>query len=468
MIVRTESLLASRLTKHLVWSADDADPAPKGLFSLMAAPGHASERAHTDISMCPRETAVYLLHIGAEVEHALMAQYLYAGYSLGGENLTPEQKAKVKSWRETVLSIAREEMAHLATVENLLTLIGGALTFEREDFPVPGSLYPFSFELEPLTKRSLGKYVLAEMPGEDVLKTLSLTEEIKAIADFVGGLGDPKKVHRVGIIYDSIKTLFARTNQPKDPAAGFPAAVAAADLSAESIAFQVRPAEWGIGESDLLIKTATNRDEAVAAIKAISDQGEGTSIDSLPSSHFGRFLEIYRHFPDGEWQPARAVARNPTLDPGEAKRQHIGDPVARIWAKLFNLRYRLVLMFLSHSFSLESSAGGTSRSARGLLISWTFGEMYNLRSIAEILMALPLGGEAKDTFAGPPFEMPYSLALEPREADRWRGHRDLIAASNSYIAQLRPLTAPDIHRYLDGLQSANDRALAQIIPLIGA
>jgi hypothetical protein len=307
------------------------------------------------------------------------------------------------------------------------------------------------------------------MPGEDVLKTLGLTTEIKAIEDFVGGMGDPKKVHRVGTIYDSIKALFAKTNQPKDPAEGFPLAVAAADLSADSIAFQVRAVEWGIGENDLLIKTATNREEAVVAIKAISDQGEGTSIDSLPSSHFGRFLEIYRHFPDREWRPAKAVARNPTLDdPGDAKRQHIGDPEARTWAKLFNLRYRLVLMFLSHSFSLESTVVGGSQSPRGLLISWTFGEMYNLRSIAEILMALPLGSEVKDTFAGPPFEMPYSLALERREADRWRGHRDLIAASNSYIAQLRSLTQPDRHRYLDGLQSANDRALAQIIPMIGA
>lgn len=424
--------MASRLTKHLVWSADDTDPARTGLFSLLAAPGQTAERAHTDISMCPRETAVYLLHIGAEVEHALMAQYLYAGYSLGGEHLTSEQKIKVKSWRETILSIAREEMAHLATVENLLTLIGGALTFEREDFPVPDSLYPFPFELEPLTKRSLGKYVLAEMPGEEVLKTLGLTKEIKAIEDFVGCMGGPKKVHRVGTIYDSIKALFATTNQPKDPAESFPLAVAAADLSADSIAFQVRAAEWGIGESDLLIKTATNREEAVVAIKAISDQGEGTSIDSLPSSHFGRFLEIYRHFPDGEWQPAKAVARNPTLDPGDAERQQIGDPAARTWAKLFNLRYRLVLMFLSHSFSLESTAVGGPQSPRGLLISWTFGEMYNLRSIAEILMALPLGGEAKDTLAGPPFEMPYSLALERREADRWRAivissrHRTVI------------------------------------------
>ncbi len=458
----------SRLTKHLVWTADDTDPAPRELFSLRTAPGQAAERAHTDISMCPREAAVYLLHIGAEVEHALMAQYLYAGYSLGGEHLTPEQKVKVQSWRETIFSIAREEMAHLATVENLLTLIGGALTFEREDFPVPDSLYPFPFELEPLTKRSLGRYVLAEMPGEDVLKTLGLGTEIKAIEDLVGGMGDLKKVHRVGTIYDSIKALFAKTNQPKDPAEGFPLAVAAADLSADSIAFQVRAAEWGIGESDLLIKTATNREEAVVAIKAISDQGEGTSIDSLPSSHFGRFLEIYRHFPDREWQPAKAVARNPTLDPGDPMRQHIGDPAARTWAKLFNLRYRLVLMFLSHSFSLESTAVGASQSPRGLLISWTFGEMYNLRSIAEILMTLPLGGEAKGTFAGPPFEMPYSLALERREADRWRGHRDLIAASNIYIAQLRRLTPPDRHRYLNGLQSANDRALAQIIPMIGA
>jgi hypothetical protein len=125
----------------------------------------SESQANLDVLATPRERAIYLLHVGAEIEHALLVEYLYAGYSIGGAHLAdPEQQRLAKQWRDTVLEIAREEMGHLVTVENILTLIGGPLSFEREDYPIPEDLYPFPFELEPLTKRSLGKYVLAEMP----------------------------------------------------------------------------------------------------------------------------------------------------------------------------------------------------------------------------------------------------------------------------------------------------------------
>jgi len=53
--------------------------------AVMPAEAAATECPETltlNISLPARERAVYLLHIGAEVEHALMAQYLYAALSL--------------------------------------------------------------------------------------------------------------------------------------------------------------------------------------------------------------------------------------------------------------------------------------------------------------------------------------------------------------------------------------------------
>jgi hypothetical protein len=47
-----------------------------------AAATECPETLTLNISLPARERAVYLLHIGAEVEHALMAQYLYAALSL--------------------------------------------------------------------------------------------------------------------------------------------------------------------------------------------------------------------------------------------------------------------------------------------------------------------------------------------------------------------------------------------------
>ena len=108
-----------------------------------------------------------------------MVQYLYASYSLNVHQLDEDLRNHVLSWRRSILEIAREEMGHLATVENLLTLIGGPLHFDREDFPIADpDLWPFPFQLEPLTKLSLAKYVMAETPAEKVLISLGLKDEI--------------------------------------------------------------------------------------------------------------------------------------------------------------------------------------------------------------------------------------------------------------------------------------------------
>jgi hypothetical protein len=91
-----------------------------------------------------------------------------------------------------------------------------------------------------------------------------------------------------------------------------------------------------------------------------------------------------------------------------------------------------------------------------------------LRSIAEILMTQPLNTADKGMRAGPPFEMPYSLALSPYDKERWRTHRDLVLASGDYIRALKKHGNPDWERYLLGLESANKTALDQILTMIGA
>jgi rubrerythrin len=95
-----------------------------------------------------------------------MIQYLYAAYSLGGPQVPQDKVQLVNGWRRTFIDIAREEMGHLASVQNLLRFVGGPLNLEREDFPFRTGFYPFRFKLERLTKNSLAKYVYAEMPEE--------------------------------------------------------------------------------------------------------------------------------------------------------------------------------------------------------------------------------------------------------------------------------------------------------------
>jgi hypothetical protein len=476
--------VSRRLTKHLLWTEDFTSPASftadlidlkadkkiLALTALKTVSPHEQESPNLDIFIAPRDRAIYLLHIGAEIEHALMVQYLYAAYSLGGAySADPKKQKLVQEWKAKILEVAREEMGHLVTVENLLTLIGGPLSFEREDYPIPADLYPFPFELEPLTKRSLGKYVLCEMPDEETIDKLKLTREIEEIRKYVDGGSETFKVNRVGIIYDAIANLFTAPTLPKDPGPVPPAFIASSDIQASSLRFQVNPDEWGLGYKDILIETAIDRPSALAAIKAISVQGEGTDVSiKLSDSHFGKFLEIYRKFPDeNSWKPSLNVAKNPTTDSSAPPDRYISNPVSHLWAGLINLRYRMLLMYLIHSFQVESPLKASGRTPRGLLISWAFGEMYNIRSITEILMTLPLNDD-NDLLAGPPFEMPYSLAIAARSADRWRLHRDLLLASKQYVsALLGELKGSRYTNYLNGLQSANESALAQVETLIG-
>jgi len=492
--------VSRRLRARLIWGQT---PAGKEQFAALAPAAKTKavpepaggEPVDFDMPMAPRERAVALLHVGSEIEHALMVQYLYGAYSLNEHQSTPERQQLVKKWRGKVAEIAREEMGHLASVQNILTLIGGPLCFEREDFPIiDPELWPFPFELEPLTKDSLAKYVLAEAPSDEVLEKFHLKSEVDEIRRRLH-CENSLTVNRVGLIYGKILQLFQAgpmVEGPQVPGAPKPFPfVPTVDIQADSLRYQVSHSAWGLGYTEILIRTAHDRDSALAALTAVSEQGEGPISpdeqigpnlppleERLKRSHFYRFLEVYREFPEeSAWRPSHRCATNPTTNAttNPTTERSSDEPTVRRtvlegsavpWAQLANLRYRMLLMYLEHSFQVESPMAQPARSPRAALITWSFGEMYNLRSLSEILMTLP-SSEGSDLRAGPPFEMPYSLSLATREVDRWRGHRDLLLASLQLVNEMMPKN-PEYQRYLTALRTADTTALAQVEALIGA
>jgi hypothetical protein len=72
----------------------------------------------------PHDKAKILLETAAEVEHALLAQYLYAALSLRTEDEDPTKQTALSEWFAEVHRIARQEMGHLMTVQNLLLAMG--------------------------------------------------------------------------------------------------------------------------------------------------------------------------------------------------------------------------------------------------------------------------------------------------------------------------------------------------------
>src|SRR6267378_1242180 len=121
------------------------------LRMLRQMPGILSEQAPVirPSELTPRDYVIMLLNVAASIEHALMVQYLYAAYSLGGAQVPIRHRPMVERWRDIILTIAREEMGHLLTVQNLIFLLGGAPTLDREDYPFDTPFYPFQFRLEP-------------------------------------------------------------------------------------------------------------------------------------------------------------------------------------------------------------------------------------------------------------------------------------------------------------------------------
>ena len=96
-------------------------------------------------------------------------------------------------------------------------------------------------------------------------------------------------------------------------------------------------------------------------------------------------------------------------------------PSPREWAGLFNLRYRMLLAYLSHTFRLARTTRNDEPNVRGMMMHRVFGEMYNVKTIADIVVRLPLRDEpgasaaAPGACAGPPFEMPYTLSIPPSQ-----------------------------------------------------
>jgi hypothetical protein len=449
--------MSSRLSSRLRWRQSNvAGPlaarsvGPVAQVAALGAGGAAAGAAEPvghEPRLAPRDEAIYLLHVAAEVEHALLAQYLYASFSLrrSVQDLTPEQQALVAEWRKTIFQIAKEEMAHLLAVQNVLRLLGGPLNMEREDYPFRSDVYPFHFRLEPLTKDVLAKYVFAESaPTADYPEK----DDVRVRAT----KAEPSGLNHVGAIYDAI---LARLGELTD-----------ADIRKDdtSLGYQAPREEWAFGrpgpdapggvDPNLIIDRVKDLPAAIDLLKKIAQQGEAGENPSPGQggqpSHFARFLAIFRRFPEDAWRATDPLPENPNTarDPIEdstLEKGRITQPLARRWAQLFDARYRMLLMDLIHLLHIGSDTkevDGTVRDTRRPQVrGLAFAEMGNLAEICEQVVQLPLREDGSGGLvAGPCFELPYTLALPLLELDRWRLHRDLAADTVLLVNAIRDLT----------------------------
>ena len=152
-----------------------------------------------------RSDLIAWLTEAAELEHMLMLQYLFAAYSLKktpDEGITDAQTELTRGWESLVLHVARQEMAHLAMVSNLLLAIGGRPHFTRPNLPQSALAYrPFPFTLQRFCDDSLTRFIRAEQPQPQTKRL-----ELQLVPN-------PPDYHYTGELYRKISAGFANVER---------------------------------------------------------------------------------------------------------------------------------------------------------------------------------------------------------------------------------------------------------------
>ena len=361
---------------------------------------HVDERA---IVIEHRSPLIYMLCAAAELEHALMCEYLFAAFSLKrsvDEGLTHEQLAAVDRWRSTILTVAKQEMLHLAIACNLLTSIGVSPHLSRPNLPQPARHYPSGVRLEllPFGEQALRHFLFLERPeGMD----LNDAEGLAAMENAIPLMGEEEiaphlqEFRTVGHLYRSIEAGFRHLAEK----------LGEENLFLGPSGSQTRGELFGWKE----LGPISNTDEAARAIEAIVEQGEGSRGD-WRNAHFGRFLSVLTEYlqmmenaPGLEvTRPVLPVLVRPPETGGEVNL--ITDPATARVADLCNVTYEVLLHLLYRLMShIDESADQI-----GTLATVAVGIMNDvIGPLADILSTMPVGPEHPGRTAGASFELFY-------------------------------------------------------------
>src|SRR5580693_7811756 len=360
-----------------------------------------------------REALIYILCQAAELEHGIMAQYLFAAFSLkqsAAEGLTDAEAAAGQRWRKQIMHIAAQEMLHLALVQNLLSSIGAAPHLSRPNFPQPASHYPAGVHLMllPFGEQALRHFMFLERPegmaldDADGLAAFNRAAPLVQAGDIVPRGQD---FATVGHLYRSIEAGIARLTGKYGEEWLF-----VGPPRAQATAKHFRWPE---------LVAVTDVASAQRAIDEILEQGEGPR-GAWQDAHFGQFVAILDEFErlreaNRAFEPARPViaanVRPSERDPGCLL---VTDPAARQVMDLFNVCYEILLLafqrFFAHTEETDTQLTALADATVALMIQV-------IKPLGDLITALPAGPEYPGQTAGPSFELFY-------ESDYLLPHRD--------------------------------------------
>lgn len=269
----------------------------------------------------PYVELIRLLRQASEIEHALMLQYLYGAFSV--KPLYAGIVGIGMPNPNDLIGVSAMEMQHLREVNHLLGALGAAPNLVRQGFPFAPEVYPFEFNLEPLTESSVAKYLYCEAAAGSLDPSKAAGDaDLRFLVDLDRALGPSARPNHVGSLYDAIiHTL--REHIASSPQSS-------AELT-----------PW------------------IAKLEAIKLEGE--------DGHFQFFKRVFTGTHAGfkgradAWRlprqdaayPSYALPVNPTAFIGQETQ--IKDPTALSLAWLGNLHYWIILLLADASYSEKSA-----------------------------------------------------------------------------------------------------------------
>jgi len=354
-----------------------------------------------------REQLLYWLHEACEIEHHLMCCYLYAGFSLKRDDpaWSDAQRKAVAGWRRSILSVAMEEMSHLALVGNLMNALGATPNLNRPAFPVESGPYPAGFviRLQPFSAATIEHFKFLERPVHEAMQDAAGFEPARRYRRHVpeGRLSPgPRDYATVGELYETLaQSLRAFVDRDGEAA-----------LFVGDPALQVDAALAPLPG----VATVTDLASALAAIRTIVTQGEGAGAEQ-GDSHFMRFCAIGEELAafstaDPGFEPAWPAATNPVMNvpiKAELERVHIDHPENARWLDIGNALYTTSMRCLLQGFNVAD------RRAKATWLAASFALMRALMPVGQGLAARPASGTAALPHAGLTFTPLRTLATLP-------------------------------------------------------
>ncbi len=367
-------------------------------------------------SLNTRDQLVQALKHAAELEIAVMLQYIYAAYSIpnyvtGAELVklgrwTPKQlqiacgdNQEVRNYgmRGVLLEVSHEEMIHFLMVNNILMAIGEPFYAAVPNFSELNQRFPIEtdFALEPFNATTIQRFMRFEYP--DFLEE-NLTHDPETDSSdsphLYGSLSELYRQIRQGL--ETIPDLFVCAK--KQGAGGEHHLFLREDINKANPDYQFEVDD---------VKSA------LFAIDVIVEQGEGCDPQSpkFERSHFQQFRRLTEVLAQQQmldsvtgclvpWNPAYPALRNPTLQSRDHATTVVTIPETRAVMQIHDECYFLMMQMMVQHFGQTPNASLRRSKLMNAAIDVMTGMM---RPLGELLMTLPSGKRGRT--AGPAFEI---------------------------------------------------------------